>query len=548
MRFEIKRIDGSARTGKFGEFETPAIIHHEEIRGFLERADVEIPKILPPFSVPPSEELPEKLLHPRKIEFVDSQLVVMCASGYLDGKGRELFETMEKVKRELRPNTAIYLPALATPENISILFFLGADFFDDLRCLSSAMNGEYLTREGSFKISEIENLPCSCPVCSSHSAEELRDDWKLLHAHNFNALWTELETAKMLFRKGMLREYISKQCRNSPWLTVALRLYDESEFYKRRVPVRRASKFYANSSDELRRAEIRRFAERVLERWTPKSKILLLLPCSARKPYSLSQTHQRISKALGPLRRCADELIITSPLGIVPRFLETVYPAMHYDIPVTGRWDEEEKKWASELLREFSERYGYERILAYLSGDYLEVCRLAEIEIEYFSSLEELREELEKEIELQRPPSMKRYLMNHIISIADYQFGRGWGERIAENAEIRGKYPRLEVISEGRALCSIQEDGLLTLTLRGAERLKGNEGYTVLIDDFIPSGSILSPGIIEAGEEILPGDDVLFENSRVFGVGRALMCSEDMMKCSYGVAIAVRGKVVRDED
>jgi len=547
MKFEIKRADASARAGKFGEFDTPAIIHHEELRGFLERAGIDIPKFMPSFSVPPPEKLSEGLVHPQKIEFTESQLAVICASGFMDGRGRELFETMERVKREFRPNTAIYLPALATPENISLLFFLGADFFDDLRCLSSAMKGEYLLKEGSFQISEIENLPCSCPVCSSHTPDELRDDWKLLHAHNFNALWNELEVAKLFFRRGMLREYISKQCRNSPWLTVVLRLYDSSEFYDRRVPIRRTSKFYANSSDELRRAEVRRFAQRVLERWTPKSKILLLLPCSARKPYSLSQTHQKISKALGALRRCVDELIITSPLGIVPRFLETVYPAMHYDIPVTGRWDEEERKWASELLREFCEIYRYERVLAYLSGDYLEVCRASEIEIEYFESLEELKEELEKEIEFQRPPSIKRYLMNHIISIADYQFGRGSGERLTENAEVRGKYPKLQVVSEGSVLCTIQEDGLLTLTVRGAERLRGNEGYTVLIDDFIPTGSILSPGILEAGEEILSGDDVLFENSRVFGVGRALMCSEDMMRCSYGVAIAVRGKVVRDE-
>ena len=34
----------------------------------------------------------------------------------------------------------------------------------------------------------------------------------------------------------------------------------------------------------------------------------------------------------------AHEVIVTSPLGLVPRDLEEVWPAGYYDIPVTGDW------------------------------------------------------------------------------------------------------------------------------------------------------------------------------------------------------------------
>ena len=45
------------------------------------------------------------------------------------------------------------------------------------------------------------------------------------------------------------------------------------------------------------------------------------------------------------------EVIITSPLGIVPRELEIVYPAASYDIPVTGIWEGYEKKMIKNLFQ-----------------------------------------------------------------------------------------------------------------------------------------------------------------------------------------------------
>ena len=48
----------------------------------------------------------------------------------------------------------------------------------------------------------------------------------------------------------------------------------------------------------------------------PRCDVAVLLPCSARKPYSLSQSHRRFQMAVGDR---AHELIVTSPLGLVPR-------------------------------------------------------------------------------------------------------------------------------------------------------------------------------------------------------------------------------------
>ena len=68
--------------------------------------------------------------------------------------------------------------------------------------------------------------------------------------------------------------------------------------------------------------------------------VLVLLPCSAKKPYRLSQSHYRFRRAIKDLR--IHEVMVTAPLGLVPRELEDLWPAANYDIPVTGNWDSDE--------------------------------------------------------------------------------------------------------------------------------------------------------------------------------------------------------------
>ena len=63
------------------------------------------------------------------------------------------------------------------------------------------------------------------------------------------------------------------------------------------------------------------------------------------------------------------EIILTSPLGIVPRDLEYTYPAAHYDIPVTGDWSEIEKQHLENDLLDFFKKIDPSiPLLGYLKG------------------------------------------------------------------------------------------------------------------------------------------------------------------------------------
>jgi predicted RNA-binding protein len=93
----------------------------------------------------------------------------------------------------------------------------------------------------------------------------------------------------------------------------------------------------------LNHRDVLSFYERIVTAYSPPEgkDIALFLPCSAKKPYSLSRTHRAVRKRLEGLehgkRVRIHELIVSEPLGIVPREYEEVYPAAHYDM-VLGSW------------------------------------------------------------------------------------------------------------------------------------------------------------------------------------------------------------------
>jgi archaeosine synthase len=60
-------------------------------------------------------------------------------------------------------------------------------------------------------------------------------------------------------------------------------------------------------------------------------------------------------------------------MGVVPRELELVYPAAHYDVAVTGYWDLEERGWVSGCLRDFIDNNHFSKVIAHVEGRYVEV-------------------------------------------------------------------------------------------------------------------------------------------------------------------------------
>lgn len=572
--FEVKRRDGAARLGLFmGSITTPTALKTQQLKELLR--DIDYYKPLPlriPFEFFQAFEKKTfkskqvALIHPLHIERnKEAFLYIIGSAIQLTGDARAFIETVIQIREAIPGDAALYAPALATPENASLLIYSGIDLIDEVLPIFLAYKDIYLTQEGEYAIQDLKELPCTCSICQSLNAEKIKEKPKneraeLIAKHNCFKLEEELRKIRELIRHQALREYIESKCRSSSWLTAAVRLLDHNYRYlEERTPVARKSILKANSKEALNRVEVKRFAERVKTRYrSPASAILLLLPCSARKPYSTSPSHLKFIEALGRYRAYVHEVIITSPLGVVPRELEIVYPAAHYDIAVTGIWDLDEQCWVEACLQDFLKTNEYEKIIAHVNATYAEICRNAaarlNLDIEFTvkenerltskAALDNLSKAIARAINEIKKPMHSITKLDIARAIACYQFGINAGMAlIQESTLVKGSFPKWQIFDGEKQLAALNSrTGLLTLSIEGGKRIE-QFGYKVEIDAFLPKGLIFVPGIIKADEQIREGDEVVVRGSKLFGVGSALMGSWEMLHSRKGSAIELRHAV-----
>ncbi|MDF1557302.1 MAG: archaeosine synthase subunit alpha [ANME-2 cluster archaeon] len=505
------------------------------------------------------------IVHPAYPDTSNADLYVMGGAKQMEHNPRVLLETVTHIRNNTPPDTALYAPALATPENLALLIYLGVDVVDDTLAVVRAFDDIYMMPGGEYRLKDLFELPCGCSICSNTSVAALNEmespqRGELIAQHNKTRLEEEKHIIVHHIRHGHLREYVEGKCRSAPWLTALLRLADQQYSYlELRTPTYRRSTMYTNSAESLDRVEVKRFADRVRTRLrSPQSSILLLLPCSARKPYSISNSHQYFSRALGKYRRALNEVIITSPLGIVPRELELVYPAAHYDTPVTGYWDLDERSWVGRCLLDYLKNHRYSHIIAHVDGPYQGICQSVAselgLDITYTAnweggvtssqSLKTLRDTVKAIVEVEEYVlcKPKDITITMLQSIADYQFGRGAGDLLVpENATIKAPFPKHQIYDGRTPLGTLNAStGALIPTLEGGRRLMELGTYQVHIDDFVPGSNLLAPGVVDADPDIRPSDQVIVVGKRAIGVGRALMGGDEMIRSSRGVAVDLR--------
>jgi archaeosine synthase len=307
--------------------------------------------------------------------------------------------------------------------------------------------------------------------------------------------------------------------------------------------------------DALNRPEVRRFQERVIQRFEKpvNARVLLLLPCSAKKPYSFSKSHTLFREAIQSVENpwVVHEVILTSPLGLVPRELELTYPASSYDIAVTGDWDEDEKHMIRSLLQNYLRKNTYDTVIMHIPrvmqefvADLLKKPLSTCIDSPTSNeSLQQLSEVLQKATTIFTRVQPAQRTFENIKSLACYQFGKPLAERLLIDCSIKGKYPYQKIIHRGSQLGMITEErGLISLTLDGAKRLVDAEQYWVeIFDDFMLKGSVFVPGVKNADESIRIGDEVLIrKNKQLCGVGVALMNGKEMNESRQGEAVKIR--------
>ena len=143
-----------------------------------------------------------------------------------------LARRLQEARRLLGWDVWIHLLGVASPHNIGLLYFAGADSMDSKTYIIAAAKRLYYQSPGrkpariELKRDSFKDKPrdrCSCPICGIvESFEQLRDNTRLLALHN---LYVTLQAARKVAQahlENKLLEYIKRLAEANPRLTKAL--------------------------------------------------------------------------------------------------------------------------------------------------------------------------------------------------------------------------------------------------------------------------------------------------------------------------------------
>jgi archaeosine synthase len=488
------------------------------------------------------------------------EAVILGNARVLLAEGEPFVKAVRELRERLGARPLLWAPRVALPHRLAMLTYLGIDLLDTTETLWRATEGTYFDLE----LGEVvpENSPdrrsCDCGGCRAAGAPDLE-----LHA--LALLERERRAVNSALRAGRLRERVESRLTAEPLLAELLRFADGhlAELLDERTPVTAVGIRTYVLRESHRRPEIRRYQERFLTRYRPppSKRVLLVVPCSKTKPYRNSRSHRRFRSAYEDLRGAERIHVasVTSPLGVVPRELEDVPPARHYDIPVTGDWDEGERRTVREALERLLVAGAYERVVVHLDPDEYSFLRpsvpesfhpvwtlqdgrttspaavsslhdalveaLAGTDPVQGGALAVVREELEGVAAFQFGPEAARRLFEPPIRL----HGRPWFQRVTDR--------------EGVDLATWREErGLFQLTVAGGRRVFPAHPLEVEVGPDVPiMGDLFVPGVRAADAAIRAGDAVvLVRAGSVLAVGEAELPGRLMTQLERGLAVTVR--------
>ncbi|MHA1560675.1 MAG: DUF5591 domain-containing protein [Promethearchaeota archaeon] len=522
-------------------------------------------------------------------------------------QSRKILEWIIELKRKLPSNLLWIAGGKILPQNYALALYLGFDLIDARYIFQMGIKGLYISPDSTKWLRELSYPLCSCKYCQqlipylNNMKKETPKVKSMILNHNFHSVIGELWRVNQSISDKTLRSYVEMKIHSSPLAAAFLRTIDiqYAKEINSRFPIINSHPVMCVGSESYNRPEIINFINRVKDELTPakKYKMVVILPCSAKKPYSQSRSHQKfiktIRKAAGKLYDEIHQVIITSPTGIIPRELEKVFPAAHYDIPVTGEWDAYEIRSTAECLAHWLKKYETEDyssliIIAHLTGGYRKACEIAELFLSREKDFEnifnfiysitqnddfgtgsfeglnnlssEITENLSKIAQDKKLPDKsndyKKITKDEIIIKAtmDYQFGKGAGDMIIQNGAIiiKGKRPQYNEIytydGAGKLLVGrlYANTGLIKLAPRGAELLVPFGKHQIKINEEDLRGTTVFRPILDVIDPLThPGDEMIVvnKNGKYMGVGELIQAPMDANLAKSGMICKLRKKI-----
>ena len=454
---------------------------------------------------------------------------------------KDLVDVVMNSVAHLPDNKPRHLMGAGHPMIFALAAAMGCDLFDSAAYILYAEDDRLLSTRGTYKLENLQEMPCSCEVCTKYTPDDLRAMDKkerrdLIAIHNLHVSFAELRLVRQAIYEGSLMELVEERCRVHPQLLNAYRqlanYMDDMEKYD---PRSKKSAFFFTGPESLYRSEVKRHMNKLRE--MPKKRDLVILPPS-RKPYS-----KFISGKLGEFYIYGSEreldledtdfMVLDIPFGLVPLDIDEVYPLSQNESPKIK--DVDSIEFIEDFISEFVEYYDQTLIHSRVIKD-LEIALYNK-----HSQSDEIR--------------FKKDDLRKIKAIADYQFGVGAGEALfkgnikieksKKTGKIRHIYDKGVIVANMRA-----SDSFLVLSKEGAKRLHNSMPYpenrVVVNEDSVPFArdgkSVFAKFVTDCDENIRSNDEVLIvsEDDELLAYGKALLCAHEMGDFNTGQAVKTR--------
>jgi len=484
------------------------------------------------------------------------ELVVLSNARALFADGEPFVEALFGLRDRLGGRPVIWAPRVALPHRLAALVYLGVEVLD--------------TTEGAWRAARGARFdPTLGETAGSDRGSAAREDDRAAGGSPVGTAYaTEIELVRRALGTGRLRELVEARLTAEPALAELLRRADRrlAPLLDDRAPVVGTETRTYVLRESHRRPEVVRFVERFLDRYRPppSKRVLVLLPCSRTKPYRVSPSHRRFARALEGLERVERLHIVsvTSPLGVVPRELEDVYPARHYDIPVTGEWDELERARVVRAVGHLLATGAYESAIVHLDpaeyaflrdawpGPHPATWTADDHRTGAPDALDRLRRAAESALGGSSPVAggPLTVVREGLREVAAVQFGRPGADALFGGSPRLAGRPWFQRLTDGQGtdLATYREErGLFQLTVAGGTRMDPSHAVEVEIGDGVDlRGDLFVPGVVRADPSIRAGDAVrLVRGGRLVAVGEAELSGRLMAELDRGRAVEVRHRV-----
>jgi 7-cyano-7-deazaguanine tRNA-ribosyltransferase len=251
----------------------------------------------------------------------------------------------------------IHLFGCGHPMFFAVAVALGCDIFDSAAYALYAKDDRYLTVYGTKKLQEMKYFPCSCPVCSRSSPEEVREMEKeqreiFLAEHNLYATFEEIRVIKEAIEENSLFELVEKRIRSHPNLINAWRLIKDYRDLMEKYDPWIKKKFLYCGIESIFRPAVERHVKAIKNIKYEKEKIV-------------------ISTDFGIVA----DLYLRPVFGVVPTELLESYPCGHAEIPEDENIEKEALEKAVEILKEFIRSNEEKRFVIHITGRWKEFIK-----------------------------------------------------------------------------------------------------------------------------------------------------------------------------